>query len=61
MSKYERQTYRIIMAAFAIVGIVLCIEAVARETECCLKGGQFGAGLACLVLAYIGLPTNPDH
>jgi hypothetical protein len=60
MSKYERQTYRMIMGAIAIIGIILCIDAPITETEWCPKGGQFGAGLSILVLAYIGWPITPD-
>jgi len=60
MSKHERQLQRILMTGLIVISIILCIDAATNETECCPKGGQFGAGLSILVIAYIGWPITPD-
>jgi hypothetical protein len=41
-----------------VIAIILIIDAIVIETECCPKGGQFGAGLAILSITYINWITN---
>ena len=60
MTKFERQNQRILMVGLIVIGIILCIDAATNETPCCPKGGQLGAGLSMLMLAYVGWPITPD-
>lgn len=61
MSKYERQTYRMIMGVIALIGCITCVAALAKETECAPMGWVFGAGLAMIIMAYIGWPNSESH
>ena len=42
----------------SVIAIIVMIDAIVGETECCSKGGQFGAGLAILLFTYINWVTN---
>jgi hypothetical protein len=43
---------------FCVIATGVIIDAIVGETECCPKGGQFGAGLAILLFTYINWITN---
>ena len=60
MSKYERQTYRMILGTMVIMAVAMLAEAIIRETECCPKGGQVAFAI-CLLLCYAAWPTTPDR
>lgn len=41
-----------------VIAIIVMIDAIVGETECCPKGGQFCAGLAILLFTCINWMTN---
>ena len=56
--KLHRNINLMTTIGFCVIAIIVMIDAIVRETECCPKGGQFGAGLAILLFTYINWITN---
>ena len=56
--KLHRNINLMTTIGFCVIAIIVMIDAIVRETECCPKAGQFGAGLAILLFTYINWITN---
>ena len=58
MTNHIRNINLMTAIIICVIAIIVMIDAIVGETECCSKGGQFGAGLAILLFTYINWVTN---